>query len=91
MRGKTKDTKPDFKMERRFEMVDLDRQAELDRVSANVHYQIAQNFTEQDAEATIRAIVEKYPGLVMKALSKRFIKNLATLEAMNTFMQNWSE
>ena len=39
--------------------IDEKRKAELDRVSANVHYEIARNFTEKDAEATIRAIVEK--------------------------------
>ena len=71
--------------------VSLDRQAEMDRVSQNVHYQIAKNFTEQDAEGTITALVEKYPGLVMKILSQRFVKNLATLEAMNTFMKGWSD
>ncbi len=71
--------------------VDEKKWMELRRVSSNVHYQIAQNFDEADAEGTIIALVEKYPGLVMKILSQRFIKNLATLEAMNTFMQNWSE
>lgn len=89
MNNKAKNTM-DFEMERRFQMVDLDRKAEMDRVSANVHYQIAQNFTEQDAEATIRAMVEKYPGIVMKVLSKRYIKNLATLDAMHAFLSDWS-
>lgn len=89
MNNKAKSTR-DFKMERRFQMVDLDRKAEMDKVSANVHYQIAQNFTEQDAEATIRAMVEKYPGIVMKVLSKRYIKNLATLDAMHAFLSDWS-
>lgn len=89
MNNKAKSTM-DFEMERRFQMVDLDRKAEMDRVSANVHYQIAQNFTEQDAEATIRAMVEKYPGIVMKVLSKRYIKNLATLDAMHAFLSDWS-
>lgn len=89
MNNKAKSTM-DFEMERRFQMVDLDRKAEMDKVSANVHYQIAQNFTEQDAEATIRAMVEKYPGIVMKVLSKRYIKNLATLDAMHAFLSDWS-
>lgn len=89
MNNKAKSTM-DFEMERRFQMVDLDRKAEMDKVSANVHYQIAQNFTEQDAEAVIRAMVEKYPGLVMKTLSKRYVKNLATLEAVHAFMTDWS-
>ena len=71
--------------------VSLDRQAEMDRVSQNVHYQIAKNFTEQDAEGTIKALVERYPGLVMKVLSQRFVKNLATLEAMDSFMRAWSD
>lgn len=84
-------TKPDFKMERRFEMVDLDRQEAMDRASANIHYQMAKNFTEQDAEATIKAMVEIYPGLVMKILSKKYLKNLATLDAMHTFLTDWSE
>lgn len=85
------DTKPNFKMERRFEMVDLDRQEAMDRASANIHYQMAKNFTEQDAEATIKAMVEVYPGLVMKILSKKYVKNLATLDAMHTFLTDWSE
>lgn len=71
-------------------MVDLDRQAELDRVSQDVHYQIAKTFSEQDAEGAIKALVEKYPGLVMKILSQRFVHNLATLEAMDSFMKAWS-
>jgi hypothetical protein len=88
---RSKDTKPNFKMERRFEMVDLDRQEAMDRASANIHYQMAKNFTEQDAEATIKAMVEVYPGLVMKILSKKYVKNLATLDAMHTFLKDWSE
>ena len=87
----SKYTKPNFKMERRFEMVDLDRQEAMDRASANIHYQMAKNFTEQDAEATIKAMVEVYPGLVMKILSKKYVKNLATLDAMHTFLTDWSE
>lgn len=88
---RSKYTKPNFKMERRFEMVDLDRQEAMDRASANIHYQMAKNFTEQDAEATIKAMVEVYPGLVMKTLSKKYVKNLATLDAMHTFLADWSE
>ena len=88
---RSKYTKPNFKMERRFEMVDLDRQEAMDRASANIHYQMAKNFTEQDAEATIKAMVEVYPGLVMKILSKKYVKNLATLDAMHTFLTDWSE
>ena len=88
---RSKDTKPNFKMERRFEMVDLDRQEAMDRASANIHYQMAKNFTEQDAEATIKAMVEVYPGLVMKILSKKYVKNPATLDAMHTFLTDWSE
>ena len=71
------------------ETIDEDRRAELDRVSANIHYEIAKNFTEQDAEATIRAIVETYPGLVMKVLSSEYIRNLAALEAMSGFIGRW--
>ena len=74
---------------REITIVDEDRKAEMDRVSANVHYQIAKNFTEQDAEATVRAIVENYPGLVMKVLSSEYIRNLAALEAMSGFMGRW--
>lgn len=88
---RSKYTKPNFKMERGFEMVDLDRQEAMDRASANIHYQMAKNFTEQDAEATIKAMVEVYPGLVMKTLSKKYVKNLATLDAMHTFLTDWSE
>ena len=72
-------------------VVDEDRNAELDRVCANVHYQIAKNFSEKDAEATIRALVEEYPGMVMKILSKKYIKHLATLEALSTLMNSWTE
>lgn len=74
---------------REIKTIDEKRKAELDRVSANVHYEIARNFTEKDAEATIRAIVEKYPGLVMKVLSSEYIRNLAALEAMSGFMGRW--
>ena len=74
---------------REIQIIDEDRRAELDRVSANVHYEIAKNFTEKDAEATIRAIVEEYPGLVMKVLSSEYIRNLAALEAMSGFMGRW--
>ena len=74
---------------REVKTIDEKRKAELDRVSANVHYEIARNFTEKDAEATIRAIVEKYPGLVMKVLSSEYIRNLAALEAMSGFIGRW--
>lgn len=74
---------------REVKTIDEKRKAELDRVSANVHYEIAKNFTEQDAEATIRAIVEERPGLVMKVLSSEYIRNLAALEAMSGFMGRW--
>lgn len=74
---------------REVKTIDEKRKAELDRVSANVHYETAKNFTEKDAEATIRAIVEKYPGLVMKVLSSEYIRNLAALEAMSGFMGRW--
>lgn len=76
---------------RELQFIDEDRKAELDRVSANIHYQIAQNFTEQDAEGAIKAIVEKYPGLVMRTLSKKYIKHLATLEALSTLMSTWND
>ena len=42
--------------------VSLDRQAEMDRVSQNVHYQIAKNFTEQDAEG-----MKKYGSARLKS------------------------
>ena len=77
-------------MNEELQVVDMDRQAEMQRVSKNIHYQLAKNFDESDAEGTITALVERYPGLVMKILSQRFIKNLATLEAMNSFMKEWS-
>lgn len=70
---------------------DEKRKAEMDRVSANVHYQIALNFTEKDAEATAIALVEKYPGIVMRILSKKYIKHLATLEALSTLMNTYEE
>ena len=76
-------------MEQTFEVIDIDKMDKMNEVSANVHYQIALGFDESDAEGTIRALVEKYPALVIKVLSKRYIKNLATLEAMETFMKGW--
>lgn len=69
------------------EIVDEDRRAELDRVSANVHYQIAKNFTEKDAEATAMAILEKYPAIVMRLLTKLLIHNYATVEGVNAFIK----
>lgn len=71
--------------------VDEGRKAELDRVSANVHYQIAKGFTEKDAEATAIALVEDYPGVVMRILSKKYIKHMATLEALSTLMKNYDD
>lgn len=76
-------------MNKELNFIDLDKQIELDRVSANIHYQIAQTFSEQDAEGAIRAIVEKYPGIVMKVLAKRYIHNLATLEAVGAMLKEW--
>ena len=70
-------------------IVDLDRQAEMNRVSAQVHYNIAKSFDESDAEGTIKALVEKYPALVIKVLAKDHIHNLATLEAMDNFLKGW--
>lgn len=64
------------------EIIDEDRRAELDRVSANIHYEIAKNFTEQDAEATVKAIVETYPGIVLRVVSKDYIHSLAYMDAM---------
>ena len=71
------------------QIVDEDRRAELDRVSANVHYEIAKNFTEQDAEATIKAIVETYPGIVLKVVSKDYIHSLAHIDAITTLVEGW--
>ena len=59
----------------------------LDRVSANEHYELGKTLSESDAEAMIISLVEKYPGIVMKILSQKYIKNLATLEAMSSFME----
>lgn len=71
--------------------VDEKKKAELDRVSANIHYQIAKNFTEKDAEGAILALVEEYPGLVWRTLSRKYVKHLATLEALSTLMQSYDE
>lgn len=70
--------------------VDEKKWMELKRVSSNIHYQIAQNFDEADAEGTITALVEKYPNLVMKILSQKFIDNLTMLETINDFMKSWN-
>ena len=70
-------------------ITDIDRVAEMNRVSAEVHYNIAKSFDESDAEGTIRALVEKYPGIVMRVLSQVSIRNLATLEALDGMMQRW--
>lgn len=69
------------------QIIDEDRRAELDRVSANVHYQIAQAFTEQDATATIIAIVERYPEIVENILSRYNKHNRGTIKGLNTFME----
>lgn len=61
----------------------------LERVSANEHYRLGMTLNENDAEAMTMAMVDKYPGMVMKVLTQKYIKNLATLEAMHTFMENW--
>lgn len=76
-------------MSKELQFVDIDKMEGLNEVSRNAHYNIALGFDESDAEGTIQALVEKYPGLVLKAISKSYIKNLATLEAMDTFMRNW--
>lgn len=73
------------------EMIDLDRKQEMNRVSADVHYQIAMGFDESDAEGTIKALVEKYPNIVIKVLGRSYINNLATLEAMDAFLQAWRQ
>ena len=74
----------------KLQMVDIDRMDGLNEVSKNAHYQIAMGFSESDAEGAIEAILDKYPGIVLKAVSKKYIRNLATLEAMNTLMKAWS-
>ena len=70
-------------------ITDIDRVDNMNRVSADVHYQIAKGMSESDAEGTIRALVEKYPGIVMRVLSQVSIRNLATLEALDGMMQRW--
>ena len=71
--------------------VDEKKKAEMDRVSANIHYKTAKNLTEKDAEATAIALVEDHPGMVMQVLSKKYIKHLATLEALSTLMSTYDE
>ena len=61
----------------------------LEEVIAKEHYNLAMNFTEEEAEQVLRALLKKYPGLYIKLVSQRYVKNLATLEAMHTFMKNW--
>ena len=72
-----------------YTIVDLDRKEKMNKVSADVHYNIAMGFDESDAEGTIKALVEKYPALVIKVLSKAHIRNLETLEAMDSFLNQW--
>ena len=70
-------------------MIDLDKRSQMNKVSAEVHYNIAKGFDESDAEGTIKALVEKYPALVIRVLAKAHIRNLATLEAMDGFLNQW--
>ena len=72
-------------------ITDLDRVAEMNRVSAEVHYNIAKSFDESDAEGTIRALVEKYPGIVMKVVANSCIRNTATLEALGDMIVRWQD
>lgn len=65
---------------------DLDEAAAMrNKVSGEETYRICHNMSENDAEAGMNAFLDKYPGLYMKVLSQRYIKNLATLEAMESF------
>lgn len=67
----------------------VEAKVKLEKVIADEHYNLAMNFSEEEAEAVLRALLKKYPGLYIKLISKKYVKNLATLEAMHTFMESW--
>lgn len=63
----------------------------MKRVSANIHYDIAMGFDEADAEGTARALMKKYPGIVMKVVANSYIRNTATLEALGDMIVRWQD
>ena len=68
-----------------------ERLAEMRRVSSDMHYQIAMGFDEADAEGTAKALMKKYPGIVMKVVANSYIKNTATLEALGDMIVRWQD
>ena len=68
---------------------DIDKaNARLEKVSADEHYKLGRTLNESDAEAMITAIVEKYPSMVWKILSQKYIKNMVTLDVLGTFLED---
>lgn len=63
----------------------------MKRVSANIHYDIAMGFDESDAEGTARALMKKYPGIVMKVVANSYVRNTATLEALGDMIVRWQD
>lgn len=65
--------------------------ARMKEVSANVHYDIAMGYDEADAEGTARALMKKYPGIVMKVVANSYVRNTATLEALGDMIVRWQD
>lgn len=63
----------------------------MKRASANIHYDIAMGFDESDAEGTARALMKKYPGIVMKVVANSYVRNTATLEALGDMIVRWQD
>ena len=68
-----------------------DRLAEMRRVSSDMHYQIAMGFDESDAEGTIKALIKKYPDIVINTLYQSFIENDTALKKLDDLLQGWRE
>lgn len=56
-----------------------------------MHYQIAMGFDEADAEGTAKALMKKYPGIVMKVVANSYIRNTSTLEALGDMIVRWQD
>ena len=68
-----------------------ERLAEMRRVSSDMHYQIAMGFDEAEAEGTAKALMKKYPGIVMKVVANSNVRNTATLAALGDMIVRWQD
>ena len=60
-------------------------------MSSDMHYQIAMGFDESDAEGTIKALIKKYPDIVINTLYQSFIENDTALKKLDDLLQGWRE